>query len=80
MTQQTNHSDLRNAARRLFNTPDGQQVLAALKARTLDRPTWPAAEKDGHALALMMAMREGENNLYRTLISLTKGETENHGK
>lgn len=80
MPKASKHTELRKAARRLFGTTDGQQILAALKARTVDRASWPASQTDGHAMALMMAMREGENNLYRYLISLTKPEENTHGE
>ena len=73
-------TQLRKAARRLFQTRDGEQVLKALEARTISRASWPASQTDGQAMALMMAMREGENNLYRYLVSLTRAEEENHGK
>lgn len=80
MSRDSNHKHLRNAARRLFSTKDGERVLQALEARTVRRASWPANQSDGHAMALMMAMREGENNLYRYLISLTKPEEDSHGE
>ena len=73
------HEALRRAAKRLFATPDGQTVMAALKARTVGRASWPAsANLDGHAMALMLAMREGENGLYRYIKTLTQTKPDNH--
>lgn len=74
---------LRLAAQNTFATPDGAYVLEMLKARTISRPSFPAdsAGADGQAIALMMAVREGENNLYRYLesISVQKQEPQNDG-
>ena len=65
-------SNLHNTARKALGTPEGQDLLAALRKRTIERPTFPAPQADGQALALMMALREGENNICRWLESLLK--------
>lgn len=59
----------------LFRTPEGQEVLEAMRQRTEGRTTMPQAVMDGQAMALCMAVREGENNLYRWIVSMIrKGE------
>ena len=76
--KQNDHEALRRAAKRLFATQDGQTVLAAIKARTVARPSWPASgNTDGHAMALMLAVREGENGLYRYIKTLTQPKPAN---
>lgn len=62
-------------ARRVLNTPDGEKLMAALRARTVDRPVLTGSG-DGYAMALTMALREGENTLYRWLHTLTQKTTE----
>lgn len=65
-------SNLYNTARKALGTPEGQELLAALRKRTIERPTFPPPQGDGQTLALMMALREGENNICRWLESLLK--------
>ena len=56
---------------RLFATPDGQAVLAALRRRTIERPTL-ATGSGGGVCAYLMCVREGENQLVRTIETLIK--------
>lgn len=70
-------TQLKKAAQRLFSTPDGAEVLAALRARTVGRSTLPSTTGDGATLALFMALREGENTLFRYLEALSAPNTTN---
>jgi hypothetical protein len=54
----------KNAFVEAFMTPAGQTVLQCLRKYTLEKPMMIGAG-DGVALALLMAKREGENELYR---------------
>ena len=63
-------SELYVNARNVFATEDGQKLMEALRKRTIERPTFPAPTGDGQSIALMMALREGENNICRWLESL----------
>lgn len=56
----------------VFNTEGGKKVLEHLRQRTEEKPTMPQAAGDGQSLAMMMALREGENNLYRYIKSVIK--------
>ena len=67
-----NQPNLNLVARNVLGNPDGQELMAALRKRTIERPTFPPPQGDGQALALMMALREGENNICRWLESLLK--------
>lgn len=69
-----NLRDVKRAARRLLDTPDGAVLMAALAKRTVERPCMNVAAKDGTSMALLMAVREGENNLYRWIDSLRQQE------
>lgn len=53
-----------------FSTQEGQFILEALRRETEAKPTWPNAVCDGTFLALHQARREGENNLYRRIVTL----------
>ena len=63
---------LHQRAKRLLGSADGQHLMHALRRRTIERPTFPATSNDGQSMALLMALREGENNLYRWLESLCR--------
>lgn len=56
----------------LFHTPLGQEVLEHLRKQTVDRSTMPNVAADGNAMAMLMSLREGENNLYRQIDRLIK--------
>lgn len=68
--------NLNNTARKVLCSPEGQDLMAALRKRTIERPTFPAPSGDGQSMALMMALREGENNICRWLESLLKPQHE----
>lgn len=69
-----NPHELKRAAKRLLHTPDGEALMAALAKRTVERPALNTAAKDGVSMALLMAVREGENSVYRWLDSLRQQE------
>lgn len=73
-----NQINLNNTARKVLGSEEGQDLMAALRKRTIERPTFPASSGDGQAMALMMALREGENNICRWLESLLKHNPEHH--
>lgn len=56
----------------LFRTPEGQEVLEAIRLKTEARTTMPPQAVDGQGAALFMAFREGENNLYRWILSMIR--------
>ena len=56
----------------LFGSELGQRGLEIIRRRTEAVSTLPAQSVDGQAMALLMAVREGENNLYRWITSMTK--------
>jgi hypothetical protein len=53
----------------LFNSPLGQEVLAILEKRTVRRACLQQVCPDGQNTAIMMAFRDGENNIYRWIVS-----------
>lgn len=55
-----------------FGTPAGVKVLEDLMGRTIEQPTMPGTALDGTAIQTLMAIREGENNLYRYIKSMIK--------
>lgn len=57
---------------RTFGTVDGQECLEIIRSWTEGISTLPKQAADGHAMSLLMCLREGENNLYRRIKSLTK--------
>ncbi len=69
---QHHENNLAQVAKRVFATKDGEALLNALRQRTVERSSFPASATDGHAMALMMALREGENNICRWLEVLNK--------
>jgi hypothetical protein len=61
----------------LFATPQGQRVLEAIEARTVAKPCLQQAFGDGVTTAICMAIRDGENNIYRWIKSqIKKGQGE----
>ena len=72
---QQNNETLKVAARKVLGSAEGQDLMQALRKRTIERPSFPAPSGDGHAMALMMALREGENNICRWLETLMKPST-----
>lgn len=65
------------AFREVFSHPRAEEVLEYLKARTVSQTTLPAACNDGQAMAILMGVREGENNIYRLILSkIEKGRKE----
>jgi hypothetical protein len=51
---------------RLFNTPEGERVLAFLKSKTLDQPCWnPAYGENAERNAFA---REGQNHIVREIL------------
>lgn len=69
-------SKLHNLARKVLGSEEGQELMQALRKRTIERPTFPASPADGQSLAMMMSLREGENNICRWLESLLKSTQE----
>lgn len=66
----TDELDFAKAMFGLFATPLGQTVLEGIRKHTVEQSCWPNEVSDGAALALMAAHREGENNLYRWIVSM----------
>ncbi len=58
--------------RECFSTPNGKQVLKHLKKITVDRNVLLQYHQEGINTALNMAVREGENSLYKTIIYHTR--------
>ena len=78
--QQAQEQERRNQAfYALFSTPLGQEVLESIRLHTEAKTTLPGQAMDGQAMALLMACREGENNLYRWIKSIIeKGHPNAH--
>lgn len=55
-----------------FSTPAGQVVLKNLRALTVGKPVLEVYSTDGQNTAIGMAVREGENSLFRKIESLVK--------
>lgn len=59
----------------LFSSAVGQRVLAAFRRQTIERPGLGSGFMDGQAMNNQLVLREGENNLYRWILSqIRKGE------
>ena len=56
----------------LFNTPLGQKVLGHLDELTVEKSIMPAVQQDGHMAAILMALREGENQMVRKIKAMIK--------
>ena len=55
-----------------FSTPAGQVVLKNLRALTVGKASLEVYHNDGQNTAIGMAVREGENSLFRKIESLVK--------
>lgn len=64
---------------KLFSTEEGIRGLAALQHMTIDKPSFQSMHSDGINTSIAMAIREGENNLYRKIL-LTLKKVNNYGK
>jgi hypothetical protein len=53
-----------------FSSPQGQRILEHLRARTVDKPCLTVMFDDGVNTQTAMVLREGENNLYRYILSM----------
>ena len=56
----------------LFQSELGQEVLAHLRKISVEKPTMPQSASDGHSLAMLMSLREGENNIVRQIERFVK--------
>jgi hypothetical protein len=67
---------LEQAYAELFSSETGQLIFEDLRNRTIEQPTTPQQAVDGAAFNALMALREGENNLYRYIKSMVRrGQT-----
>lgn len=57
---------------RVFNSPDGEEVLKYLRSVSTDKSELPNSAVDGMALALLTQFRLGENNLMKTIDLMIK--------
>jgi hypothetical protein len=62
---------------KFFLTDLGQMTLRHLKRMTVEKSTVPAQANDGVQMAMLMALREGENNVIRKIESYVKKAQEN---
>ncbi len=61
----------------LFHTENGKKVIEHLKKMTIERGSFPQAAQDGVMAAMLMSVREGENNLLRQIeVLIRTGERE----
>lgn len=63
---------------KIFKGEQGVKALEALRRMTIDKPSFQSMYPDGVNTAIGMAMREGENNLYRKIL-LTIKKVDSHG-
>jgi len=63
---------------KIFKGEPGTKALEALRRMTIDKPSFQSMYADGINTAIGMAMREGENNLYRKIL-LTIKKVDSHG-
>jgi hypothetical protein len=56
----------------VFNSENGKKALEVLKKLTLDKPSLQVMHNDGINTTIAMAMREGENNLFRKILLIIK--------
>ncbi|HEY7803810.1 MAG TPA: hypothetical protein VIC30_05185 [Orrella sp.] len=61
--QAISQDDIDIAYVRCFSTEAGQEVIAHLKAMTLDQPSWYPGEDPSHGFA-----REGQNSVVREML------------
>lgn len=57
---------------KIFKGEHGPRALEALARITVEKPSFQAMYSDGTNTAIAMAMREGENNLYRKILLTIK--------
>jgi len=57
---------------KIFKGEFGPTALSALARLTVDKPTLQAIQSDGINTTIAMSLREGENNLYRKILSIIK--------
>lgn len=62
----------------VFKGEKGVKALEALRRMTIEKPSFQSMYTDGVNTAIGMAMREGENNLYRKIL-LTIKKVDSHG-
>ena len=63
---------------KIFKGEHGPRALEALARITVEKPSFQAIHSDGVNTAIAMAVREGENNLYRKIL-LTIKKVDNAG-
>ena len=61
-----------------FKGEKGAKALKALCRMTVEKPSFQTMYADGVNTAIGMAMREGENNLYRKILLIIK-KVDSHG-
>jgi len=61
-TNQQEQDDIDRLYLRVFGSDDGQELLAHLRALTIEQPTWYPGEEASHGYA-----REGQNSLVREM-------------
>jgi len=54
--------DMARICAAVFSTPEGQKVMAWLRSRTIEQPSWYPGEDASHGFA-----REGQNSIVRQL-------------
>jgi hypothetical protein len=59
---QQSNDDIDRLYLRVFGSDDGQELLAHLRALTIEQPTWYPGEEASHGYA-----REGQNSLVREI-------------
>lgn len=62
----------------VFKGEKGKKALEALSRLTIEKPSFQAMYSDGINTTIGMAMREGENNLYRKILLILK-KVDSHG-
>lgn len=63
---------------KVFKGEIGEKALDALRRLTIEKPSLQNMFPDGVNTAIAMALREGENNLYRKILSIIK-KVDSHG-
>lgn len=63
---------------KVFKGESGAKALEALRRITIDKANFQTMYADGVNTAIGMAVREGENNLYRKILSIIK-KVDSHG-
>jgi hypothetical protein len=61
-----------------FKGEKGAKALEALRRITIEKPSFQSMYTDGVNTAIGMALREGENNLYRKILLIIK-KVDSHG-